>query len=68
MYDDIVCKYPLPLPEDTKGYIPNGFQTKDLDNALDCYEHPASDDDIKISLDEAMKHLWDAYQIAGSKI
>ena len=38
MYDDIVCKYPLPLPEDTKGYIPNGFQTKDLDNALDCYE------------------------------
>jgi len=33
-----------------------------------CYEHPASDDDIKISLDEAMKHLWDAYQIAGSKI
>ncbi len=38
MYDDIVCKYPLPLPEDTKGYIPNRFQTKDLDNALDHYE------------------------------
>ena len=38
MYDDIVCKYPIPLPEDTKGYIPNRFQTKDLDNALDCYE------------------------------
>jgi len=38
MYDDIVCKYPLPFPEDTKGYIPNGFQTKDLDNALDHYE------------------------------
>ncbi len=38
MYDDIVCKYPLPLPEDTKGYIPNGFQTKDFDNALDHYE------------------------------
>ena len=38
MYDDIVCKYPLPLPEDTKGFRPRGFQTKDLDNALDCYE------------------------------
>ena len=38
MYDDIVCKYPLPLPEDTKGFHPCGFQTKDLDNALDCYE------------------------------
>ena len=38
MYDDIVCKYPLPLPEDTKGYIPNGFQTKALDCGLDCYE------------------------------
>ena len=38
MYDDIVCKYPLPFPEDTKGYIPNGFQTKDLDSGLDCYE------------------------------
>ena len=38
MFDDIVCKYPLPLPEDTKGFRPYGFQTKDLDNALDCYE------------------------------
>lgn len=38
MYDDIVCKYHLPLPEDTKGFHPCGFQTKDLDNALDCYE------------------------------
>jgi len=38
MFDDIVCKYPLPLPEDTKGYIPNGFQTKDLDCGLDFYE------------------------------
>jgi hypothetical protein len=38
MYDDIVCKYPLPLPEDTKGFVPLKFQTKDLDNALDCYE------------------------------
>lgn len=38
MYDDIVCKYPLPLPEDTKGYTPQGFQTKDLECALDLYE------------------------------
>ena len=38
MYDDIVCKYPLPLPEDTKGYITESFQTKDLDCGLDCYE------------------------------
>ena len=38
MYDDIVCKYPLPLPEDTKGFVPLRFQTKDLENALDCYE------------------------------
>ncbi len=38
MYDDIICKYPLPLPQDTKGFEPRGFQTKDLDNALDCYE------------------------------
>ena len=38
MYDDIVCMYHLPLPEDTKGFHPCGFQTKDLENALDCYE------------------------------
>ena len=38
MYDDIVCKYPLPLPEDTKGYTPHSFQTKDFDCALDLYE------------------------------
>lgn len=38
MYDDIVCKFPLPLPEDTKGYTPQGFQTKDFDCALDLYE------------------------------
>ena len=38
MFDDIVCKYPLPLPEDTKGFQPRGFQTKDLENALDLYE------------------------------
>lgn len=38
MFDDIVCKYPLPLPENTKGYTPHGFQTKDFDCALDLYE------------------------------
>lgn len=38
MFDDIYCKYPLPLPEDTKGYVPLGFQTKDLENALNRYE------------------------------
>ena len=38
MFDEIVCKYPLPLPEDTKGFRPYGFQTKDLDNTLDRYE------------------------------
>ena len=38
MYDDIVCKYPLPLPEDTKGYVQDRFQTKDLENLLNLYE------------------------------
>jgi len=38
MFDDIVCKYQLPLPENTKGFQSCGYQTKDLDNALDCYE------------------------------
>ncbi len=38
MFDDIVCKYPLPLPEDSKGYTNNRYQTKDFDNALDLYE------------------------------
>lgn len=38
MYDDIVCKYPLPLPEDTNGYVPDSFQTKDLENILNHYE------------------------------
>jgi len=38
MFDNIVCKYPLPLPEDIKGFHPCEFQTKDLDNDLDCYE------------------------------
>jgi len=38
MYDNILCKYPLPLPEDTMGYTPREFQTKDLDCMLDLYE------------------------------
>jgi hypothetical protein len=38
MYDDIVCKYSLPYPEDTKGYTVQGFQTKDLDCVLNFYE------------------------------
>lgn len=38
MYDDIVCKYPLPLPEDTKGYTVKQFQSKDLECCLGQYE------------------------------
>jgi len=38
MFDDITCKYPLPLPEDPKGYSNNKYQTKDFDNAMDLYE------------------------------
>ena len=33
-----------------------------------CYDHPASNDDIKKHIDEAMKNLWDAYQITGVTI
>lgn len=33
-----------------------------------CYDHPASNDDIKNHIDEAMKNLWDAYQITGVNI
>lgn len=33
-----------------------------------CYEHPAANDDIKVLIDEAMKNLWDAYQITGVNI
>lgn len=39
MFDDIECKYPLPQPEDPKGF--NGgiyFQTKDFECLLDIYE------------------------------
>ena len=39
MFDDIECKYPLPMPNDPKGYTgSNHFQTKDLDNSLSLYE------------------------------
>lgn len=38
MYDTIFCKYPLPMPDDPKGYTSSyDFQTKDLDLALELY-------------------------------
>lgn len=38
MYDSIDCQYPLPMPEDPKGYTGSyGFQTKDFENSLDIY-------------------------------
>ena len=38
MYDSIDCQYPLPMPEDPKGYAGSyGFQTKDFECALDIY-------------------------------
>ena len=38
MYDTIVCKYPLPIPDDPKGYSgSDDFQTKDLDLSLSNY-------------------------------
>lgn len=38
MYDTIVCKYPLPIPDDPKGYTgSDDFQTKDLDLSLSTY-------------------------------
>jgi len=39
MYDTLVCKYPLPMPENPKGYAGSkDFQSKDLDCALSYYE------------------------------
>ena len=39
MFDSIDCKYPLPNPEDPKGYEKSfSFQTKCLNNALATYE------------------------------
>lgn len=38
MYDSIVCEYPLPMPDDPKGYTgSNDFQTKDFDQSLATY-------------------------------
>lgn len=38
MYDTIICKYPLPMPDEPKGYSgSHDFQTKDLDLALALY-------------------------------
>ena len=38
MYDNIECKCFLPMPDEPKGYTgSHGFQTKDLDCALDIY-------------------------------
>ena len=39
MFDDIRCKYPLPMPENPQGYTGSQeFQTKDLDCIMDYYE------------------------------
>lgn len=39
MFDDIICKYPLPMPENPQGYTGSeNFQTKDLHSVLDTYE------------------------------
>ena len=38
MYDTMICKYPLPMPDDLKGYIgSDDFQTKDFDLGLSSY-------------------------------
>lgn len=38
MFDTIVCKYSLPMPDDLKGYTGSPtFQTKDFGTALDHY-------------------------------
>ena len=39
LYDTITCKYPLPMPDDPKGYSGSEyFQCKDLDCSLGFYE------------------------------
>lgn len=39
MFDSVVCKYALPMPEEPKGYKNSiEFQTKDLENGLLVYE------------------------------
>ena len=43
MFDTVICKYPLPMPSDPKGYSGSeDFQTKDLDCGLDTYEIAAN--------------------------
>ena len=38
MYDTIVCDYPLPMPDEPKGYSgSDDFQTKDFDQSLATY-------------------------------
>ncbi len=38
MYDTMICEYPLPMPDDPKGYTgSDDFQTKDLDLSLSNY-------------------------------
>ena len=38
MYNSVDCQYPLPMPDDPKGYTGSfGFQTKDFECALDIY-------------------------------
>jgi hypothetical protein len=39
MFDEINCEYPLPMPEDPKGYTGSkNFQTKDLNCCMNLYE------------------------------
>ena len=39
LFDEIICEYPLPLPEDLKGYSGSKiFQTKDLDCCMQSYK------------------------------
>jgi len=39
MFDTIICKYKLPMPDDPKGYSGReSFQTKDLECGLSTYE------------------------------
>ena len=43
MFDTVICKYPLPMPSDPKGYAGSeDFQTKHLDCGLDTYEIAAN--------------------------
>jgi hypothetical protein len=38
MYNSVDCQYPLPMPDDPKGYTGSyGFQTKNFECALDIY-------------------------------